>query len=102
MVTGGEAKRLRLLLPLHFLPHQKATLKAEVKEVGVGKRQRLFCRQCLQSRPPPVQHGGASCGLGVSRTPEYLRSQNLKPTEVQRSILKGRRAEQVSNPGSGL
>lgn len=97
MVTRGQPNRLALQLLLHLRPHQKTALEAEVEQVGVGEGQRPFSHQPLQPRPPPLEHGGSLFGLGMSRTPEYLRSQNLKPTEVQGAVLEGTRVEAISN-----
>lgn len=88
MMSCGEAVGLRLLLLLHLGPQRKPALEAEVKELSAGEAQRVFCQQSFQSSSPPVQHCGSRRWGGVSRTPEYLRSENLKSTEVQSAVLK--------------
>lgn len=97
MVTRGEPERLALQQLLYLRPHREAPLKAEVEQVGRGEGQRPFCHQALQPCPPPIEHGRPLLGRGVSWTPEYLRGQNLKATEVQGAILEGTRAEAVSS-----
>lgn len=91
MVSCGEAVGLRLLLLLHLGPQQELPLKAEVKELTGGKGQRPLSQQSFKSGPPPVKHCGSHGGGAVNRTPEYLRSQNLKSTEVQSAVLKDTR-----------
>lgn len=90
MVSRGEAVRLGLQLLPHLGPQPETALKAEVKQLTGGKGQRLFCLQSFQSVSPSFQHRSSHGSRTVSWTPEDLRSQNLKSTEVQSAVLKDR------------
>lgn len=88
MVSCSYAVGLRLALLLHFGPQQEPSLKTEVKQLTGGKSQRFFCHESFESGLPPLKHCSSHCRRRVSRTPEDLRSKNLKATEVQSAVLK--------------
>lgn len=96
VMSCGDAEQLQLFLLLHFRPQREPAREAEVKELAGGKGQRLLILQSFEPSSPAVQHRGSNGGRTVSRTPEDLRSQNLKATEVERAVLKETRKKEAN------
>ncbi|MED6234210.1 hypothetical protein ATANTOWER_024620 [Ataeniobius toweri] len=82
VMPDGDAEWLWLLLLLHLRPKLEPSLKSEVKELTGSKGHMFLSHQSFQTSSPSFQHLDAYGGRTVSWTPEDLRSQNLKSTEV--------------------
>ena len=96
MVTRSEAVWPRVELLSGVWSEHESPLEAEVKQLTGGKSQRPLSGQSPESVAPSVQHRGAHWGRAVGGAPKYLRSQNLKSTEVESAILKDRTLENIN------
>lgn len=91
MMSCGDAVSERHTLLSDLRPKTKSSLETEVEVFGGSEGQGLFGKRAVEPFPPRLQHLASHARWRVRRTPEDLRSEDLKPTEAQHSILCARK-----------